>query len=68
MASTSSIRIQYSDDVWTVHVRWKVLSEIIRARIQPVHKIRADACTDATSAQNKHYTSELYLAEHYRVV
>ena len=68
MAFTTSTGIQQSDDLWTVHVRWKVLSEIIRARIQPVHKIRADVCTDATSAQDKHYTSELYLAEHYRVV
>jgi hypothetical protein len=30
-------------------------------------KIRADTCSDATSAHNKHYTSKLCLAEHYRV-
>ena len=43
------------------------LSEIVRARIQPVHKIRADAYTDATNAYNEHYIDKLYLAERYRV-
>ena len=67
MAFTTSIGIQHSNKVWAVLVRWNVFSEIVRARIQPVHKIRADAYTDATNAYNEHYIDKLYLAERYRV-
>jgi hypothetical protein len=66
MAFTTSIGIQHSDKAWTVHVGWKVFSEIVRVHIQPVHKIRAGTYTDATNAYNEHYISKSYLAKYYR--
>jgi hypothetical protein len=66
MAFTTSIGTQHSNKVWTVHVGWKIFSEIVRVRIQPVHKIRAGTYTGATNAYNEHYISKSYLAKHYR--